>query len=158
PAGDELPGALAAPNGVIAHLHLGVTVLIFFQPFFVQWGWKGGASAVQLQRATSSTLLRLGVSTGQSAATDGQEQVQQGTATCGHAGVSSGASAKLTTNVLPGVLLLRILKQLPGVAILDQIASTSTAGRVDVHERRLVRHTHGLLQVVSHYRQGVFLL
>src|SRR5262249_8345286 len=66
------------------------------------------------------------------------------------------ASTEFTTDVLLGVFFLGIVEQLPGVAVFDQIAGSPAARGVDIHERRFVGHTHGLLQIVRDNGNGVF--
>src|SRR5262249_2067326 len=89
--GHETLGALATTNGIIAQLHIRMTLVVFLQPFFVERRRKGGTSTVELECTNGSTLFRSVVSTGESAATDSHDHAQHGTVTSSHRWVSSGA-------------------------------------------------------------------
>src|SRR5712692_8857489 len=89
--GHEALGALATPNGVIAQLHIGMTLLVFLPPFFVERRRKGGAITAELERTNGSTLFGIGVSTGEHAATDSHNYAQHSPVMRSHRWVSSGA-------------------------------------------------------------------
>src|SRR5262249_38159605 len=123
----KLLDTLTTPNGFIAELHVWMLFLVFLQPFFIEGCRKGRARAVQLECPNSRTLSGSVVTRGKATATDCQGQEHYGTTTRHHGCVSSHTSAKLAANVLSGILLRGVFKQLLGATVFHQVARAPPA-------------------------------
>src|SRR5208283_5476343 len=62
--------------------------------------------------------------------------------------------AELSLDVLLSFLLFGVVEYLVGVAELDQVARAAAFRGIDIQEARLVGHALGLLEIVSHNRDG----
>src|SRR5215813_9198803 len=68
----KLLDTLTAPNGFIAELHVWMLLLVFLQPFFIEWRRKGRARTVQLEGPNGRTLYGIVITRGKPTTTDCQ--------------------------------------------------------------------------------------